>query len=208
MNDHPPNDIDTKGQSAAPYLAGSIFMEGWGSKGAKPRPFNYHLAVRAVPPLGVRGGDDPRQRGGGRAPADVRAAAVRGAAQGVRDAAGGRATLRYLSGRAEMKPSAGVSAKVVAWGYDVEEVVEPHPADGAAGRPNEDDNGYEMTVRSSSTSRLTGNSYHYVVDGRGGRAGDAVVDAPAVDARHPQREADGVGGASRGTCTARTRPTR
>jgi phage portal protein BeeE len=58
----------------------------------------------------------------------------------------------------------------VAWGFDVEEVVEPHPLMGVLARPNADDNGYEMKVDRFIDLQLTGNAYWYVVDNAAGRA--------------------------------------
>jgi hypothetical protein len=60
-----------------------------------------------------------------------------GAAGGARCTRRGRwARARCATSRArEMKPSRSVAAKVAAWGYEVEEVVEPHPAMRAAGEP-------------------------------------------------------------------------
>lgn len=159
-------EIDTKGQSAAPYLAGSIFMEGAGSRGAKPRPFNYHLAVRQFHHWAY-------------AAAMLNANAVAGVPLRMytrrnnvrRDQRKlyetrpvSRAAQRYLAGRSSLKPSAGVCAKVVAWGDDVEEVIEPHPLMKVLAGPNGDDNGYELTVDRLIDLQNTGNYFHYVVD--------------------------------------------
>jgi phage portal protein BeeE len=155
--------FETKGLSAAPYLHGSIMMEGYGSKGAKPRPFNYHLAVRqfnhwthaaatirANAAAGVPLRLYTRRRVGKHKNYDTRPVT--------------RSALRYLAGGSELKPSAAVSSKVVAWGFDVEEVVAPHPLMGVLERPNADDGGYEMKVDRHIDLQLTGNSYWYVVD--------------------------------------------
>ncbi len=157
---------DTKGLSAQPYLDGSIFMEGFGTRGAKPRPFNYHLAVRqfhhwayaaammnanAVAGVSLRM-YARRREGRGRKMYETRAVS--------------RSTARYLSGRTAMKPSMAVQSKMAAWGYDVEEVVEPHPAMMLLERPNPNDNGYEMTLDRVLDEQITGNFWWYVVDSR------------------------------------------
>jgi HK97 family phage portal protein len=161
-----PDIADSKGLSAAPYLAGSIFMEGAGSKGAKPRPFNYHLAVRNFHHWGY-------------AACTLNANAVAGVPLRMYTRRGGRtgrmrkqydtrpvgrATCRYLSGRSAVKPSPAVAAKVVAWGDDIEEVVAPHPLMQVLNGPNGDDNGYEMTVDRIIDYQNAGNSYWYVVE--------------------------------------------
>lgn len=158
-------DLNTKGTSAAPFIGASVFMEGAGSKGAKPRPFNYHLAVRqanhwtfvcallnanaaASVPLRMFA---RRRQGGGRVRKLFETRPVT------------RSVQRYLSGRGDLKPSDSVARKVVAWGEDVEEVIEPHPALTVLERPNPDDNGYEMTVDRFVDLQYCGNAYWYVV---------------------------------------------
>lgn len=159
-------DIQTKGTSAAPYLAGSIFMEGAGSKGAKPRPFNYHASVRqfhhwaytaALMNANAAAGVSLRMytRRGGRTGRMSKVYETRPVS---------RATHRYLAGRGALKPSAAVAAKVVAWGDDIEEVVGHHPLMQVLANPNGDDDGYEMTVDRIVDLQTTGNFWWYVAD--------------------------------------------
>lgn len=156
---------ETKGLSAQPYLDGSIFMEGAGSKGAKPRPFNYHLAVRQFHHWAY-------------AAATIRANAAAGVPlrmfarrrQGRRKMYETRAVkapvMHYLAGMSEVKPSRSVAAKMAAWGYEVEEVVEPHPAMTLLQTPNPNDNGYEMAVDRFLDQQITGNHWVYYVESR------------------------------------------
>jgi HK97 family phage portal protein len=166
-------DIGAKGASAAPYLNGSVFYEGAGTKGQKPRPFSLHAAVRqfsswaaaaimlnANAAAGVPLRMYTRKRPGARKMYATRAVDGR--------------TKRYLAGQMASgagRPSAAVMAKVASFGHDVEEVTDPHPLMALLNAPNPDDTSHDQSLAKFIDRQLCGNAYWYLATSRLGVPG-------------------------------------
>jgi phage portal protein BeeE len=158
--------------SSVPYFqAAGQLMEGYGSKGQKPRPFNADAAIKqfnhwayaaailnanavANVPLRLYG----RVRAGRKCCYETRPVS--------------RETKRALRGLGEWSNSKGVAQKVATFAGDLEEIVEPHPALGVLQTVNPWDNGYNLTVLRMIDLQATGNSYLYVVDSGAGVPGE------------------------------------
>ena len=77
-------------------------------------------------------------------------------------------TKRYLRGQWMVQPSDIVRSKAAAFGDDVEEVVEPHPALRLLRDANPWFNGYDMTALRMIYLQTTGNAFMHVVSGQAG----------------------------------------
>ncbi len=146
-------------------------MEGYGSKGQKPRPFNADAAIKqfnhwayaaamhnanavANVPLRLYG----RRRPGMKCRFQTRPIL--------------RQTRNALRGIGEWANSKAVAQKVATFAGDIEEIVEPHPALSVLQTVNPWQNGYELTVLRMVDLQATGNSYLYVVDSGAGIPGE------------------------------------
>lgn len=144
------------------YLASTMRLyDGMGMRGSKPRPFSYELAVRKFHTWAY-------------AAAKLNADAVASVPKrlfvrgkpgrklyGTRRAS--HKTLNYLNGYAASMPSGSAMAKAIAFGGDIEEVVEPHPILKVLSNANPWCNGFEYDVLRMIDLQATGNSYMHVV---------------------------------------------
>lgn len=137
-------------------------------KGAKPRPFNYDLALRQF-------------RHWAYAAAMLNATAVANVPLRlyVRNRSTGRklyatrpvpkSVLRRLHGESgDLIPSASVCRKAIEYGGDISEVIEPHPVTTVLQKVNGWQNGYELTLLRMFDLQITGNSYLYPIYGPAG----------------------------------------
>ncbi len=150
-----------KKTAAAYFGASGQLLAGYGTNGAKPRPFNVEAGIKQF-------------RHWAYAAATLNANAVANVPMRlfVRTPEGGTnyatrpiddQTRRFLTGRADAKPSKAVLQKVATFAGDLEEVVEPHPALMVLQRVNPYENGYSLTVLQMVDLQISGNSYAYVV---------------------------------------------
>lgn len=141
----------------------SNIIGGYGSNGAKPRPFNYDTAVRklyswiyAASMLNANTFASQRLRfytrvKNGKTPIF----STRALSKERRD---------YLSGESKYTPSNIVSTKLAEWSSnDWVEVTEPHPVLTVRSRVNPEMNGYNFSKLKSLYMQLTGNSYEIPV---------------------------------------------
>lgn len=151
--------------TARAYFAASI-RPGIGN-GEKPRPFNYDAAVRecnhwvyaAAIMNATAVANVPRRLYVRRRPGARKLYATRPV---------NRKTLRYLCGDANIRPNAAIVRKVTAFGLDIEEVIEPHPAQVLLSKVNPWFNDYDMTVLRMLDLQNTGNAYWHVVQNQMG----------------------------------------
>ncbi len=164
-----PKPANTKGTDASRYLDGSITkIDGYGVKGAKSHPFNYTLAMEAFNEWAFAAATLNADAAAG-VPLRLYTRAKSKKRKNFETRTIGTRTLNYLTGqsggvRGAGKPSGAVLSKVIAFGGEIEEVIEPHPALTLLQRPNEDDNGYEMSVERFIDLQATGNFWWYVRD--------------------------------------------
>lgn len=150
--------------SPAAYLASSVRVwEGWGYNGAKHRPWNYDAAVAQFV-------------GWAYAAANLNANAVanvplrlyaRARADGTYRRKGYETRKVARQALRAMREMGGTSVqrKAIAYGYDVVEVVEPHPILTVLESVNDFHNGYETKVALAIDLQATGNAYlHPVLD--------------------------------------------
>jgi HK97 family phage portal protein len=150
--------------SPRPYFdAGMRLMDGYGTFGAKNRPFNYEIAVRhfnhwayAASMLNANAvANVPRRLYVRKKP---------GATKLYRTQPVNPRTKAYLLGASADLPSRSVVNKVQTLGGDIEEVVENHPAIATLRTANPWQNGYELDVLRLIDLQATGNSYlHYIM---------------------------------------------
>ena len=145
--------------SRAPYQAASLgFMNGV-MNGAKPRPYNYEAAVRALnswvfaaASLNANSVAAVPLRLYVRRPATGRKSLWR-----TRPAS--RATKAYLQGDAACAPSSGVLQKTSQWGDDWGVVTDAHPALKILQTVNDWQNGFELFSLMTLYLELVGNAY-------------------------------------------------
>jgi HK97 family phage portal protein len=149
--------------SPSDYIGATVrTIDGYGSKGAKPRPFNQNAAVRqfggwvykaallnanAVGRIPLRLYVKRRKTGRklyGTSPVKQKRA-------------------RYLRGDGRAVPSLFVSAKVAEWDGDFEEVTEPHPVLRLLNKPNPWTNGFQFAQARMIYLQLAGNAYTFKV---------------------------------------------
>jgi len=149
--------------SPVPYIeAGARVFEGYGSFGAKNRPFDYSSAVRhfnhwayAASMLNANAvANVPRRlymrKRVGRKLYETRPV--------------GKLMRSYLAGEGVDNPSRSVMSKVQVLGGEIEEVIGDHPATATLRTANPWMNGYELDVLRLIDLQATGNSYlHYVM---------------------------------------------
>ncbi len=155
-----------KAASAQPYFeAAGRILEGYGTNKAKPRPFNADAALKQFNHWAY-------------AAANFNANAVANVSRRlfVRTQPGTKnyrtrpvdaRWKRYLLGQMgeSCRPSTRVIEKAVAFGGELQEVTDPHPAMQVLRTVNPWQNGYELDVLRMIDLQATGNSYLYVVDG-------------------------------------------
>src|SRR3990167_4246064 len=167
------------------YISASVRrLDGFGTLWSKPRPFNYEIALRqfnhwsyalamknangvASVPLRLFTYRPPTVKASYEfasyaewkmAAAETKAMvyATRPVSEGVK---------RYLTGRASIRPSNKVTQKAVAYGSDIEEIVEPHPVLTVLRTANPIQNGHELTVKRMIDLQATGCAYiHPIID--------------------------------------------
>jgi HK97 family phage portal protein len=147
------------------YLASTMRLyDGMGMKGSKPRPFSYELAVRkfhtwayAAAKLNADAVASVPKRLFVRKKTGRKLYATRGVSTKM---------LNYLNGYGNTLPPFGTMQKAIAFGGDVEEVIEPHPILQVLQRSNPWANGFEYDVLRMIDLQATGNSYFHVVTDR------------------------------------------
>jgi len=168
-----------KANSPAEYFGASIRVwEGYGEKGAKPRPWHYEAAMRqyvgwcyaaamirasamATVPLRAYTRRRPGRKLYKTRPVTIQAR-------------------RYLYGEAEhgKQPSDRAMRKAIEFAGDLEEVIEPLPILRLLQTVNPWQNGTELTILRSLDQQITGNHYTHVVN-------DPVLGTPAQLWRMP-----------------------
>lgn len=152
--------------SSQPYFGATITeRDGYGNKGSKPRPFEPNKAWKEF-------------RHWAYAAAMLNANAVanvplrlyvrrRGGEKLYRTRKVDKSRMAYLTGDSSDTPSRGVMSKVAEFGYDVEEIVDTHPALQVLRTVNPYFNGYELTTLRMLDLQYTGNAYLQVVLAQG-----------------------------------------
>jgi HK97 family phage portal protein len=139
-------------------------LAGFGSNGARPRPFNVqaaqkqfrHWAYAAAMYNANAVANVPLRLFARMRPGRQKLYATR-----PLDAL----TKRFLAGRCEAKPSTAILAKVATFAGDLQEVIEPHPALSLLRTVNPWDNGYALSVLRMIDLQVAGNSFVYVING-------------------------------------------
>jgi HK97 family phage portal protein len=165
LNNAPPDAMMVKAASEASYVDASVrVIDGYGSKGAKPRPFNQTAAVRQFGGWVYKAGM-LNANAVGRIPLRLY---VKRRSSGFKlyDTRPVRQKrLRYLKGETAARPSRVASMKVAEWDGEFEEVTEPHPVLKLLARPNPWSTGFDLTQMRILFLQLAGNAYtHKVTD--------------------------------------------
>jgi HK97 family phage portal protein len=154
--------------SADPYLQASVrTVEGYGSKGAKPRPFNQHAAVRQFGSW-IYKATMLNANAVARIPLRLYVKRKSTGTKLFRTSRVEGKRLRYLSGKAfgggrQLQPSQGVAQKVAEWDGQFEEVTEQHPVLRVLNSVNPWMGGFRLTQLRMIYLQLTGNAYTFKV---------------------------------------------
>ncbi len=162
--------------SPSAYLGASVrTVEGYGSKGAKPRPFNQQAAVKSFASWIYRA-VSLNANAVGRIPLRLYVARKTNATKNFRTKRVEGKNLKYLRGEhrangRSMTPSNAVRMKVAEFDGEFEEVTDAHPALRTLMRVNPWMNGYDLTQLRMIYLQLSGNAYTHKVK-------DLVLDIP------------------------------
>jgi HK97 family phage portal protein len=151
--------------SASDYLGATVrTLDGYGSKGAKPRPFNQQAAVRSFGGW-VYKAAMLNANAVGRIPLRLYVKRRSTSQKLYRTSSVWGKRKAYLCGQNASVPSKRVALKVAEWDGNFEEVTEPHPALQTLARVNPWMNGFDLTVLRILYLLLTGNAFtHKVLD--------------------------------------------
>ncbi len=105
-----------------------------------------------------------------------------------------RSRKAYLAGASDDRPSSAVMQKIAAFGYDVEEVTDNHPALEVLRTVNDWQNGYELTTLRMLDLQYTGNSYLHVVLSNAGIPGQLWRMAPQITQVIPSKSGKWIDG--------------
>lgn len=168
------HNLIAKASSADPYFRATIgYMDGYGSNGAKARPFRQDIAVRRFSSWLYTG---TMLNATQCASVPLRQyARKRRSKDGplFRTRAVSKRTKRYLAGGSTHQPSRSVIAKIAEWGDDFEEITEPTPLLRLLSTVNEWQEGFEFSILRFLYLQICGNAYvHPVMNGPsdGGRS--------------------------------------